>query len=54
MKLNDFKDLESDRQTGVASLPVVLETERADRLACWVMAVPQVIMFELLAFWDRP
>jgi transposase len=27
---------------------------RAARLACWVMAVPQVVVICLLAFWDRP
>ena len=27
---------------------------RAARLACWVMAVPQVIVIGLLTFWDMP
>jgi len=54
MTLNDFKALEGDRQTGVNSLPVVLGPERAARLACWVMAVPQVAVIGALLFWDRP
>jgi chlorophyll/bacteriochlorophyll a synthase len=54
MTLNDFKALEGDRQMGVNSLPVTMGPERAARLACWVMAVPQVAVIALLAFWDRP
>lgn len=54
MTLNDFKALEGDRQMGVNSLPVTVGPERAARLACWVMALPQVIVIALLVFWDRP
>ena len=54
MTLNDFKALEGDRQMGVNSLPVTMGPERAARLACWVMAVPQVVVIALLALWDRP
>ncbi len=54
MTLNDFKALEGDRQMGVNSLPVTLGPERAARLACWVMAVPQVVVIALLALWDKP
>ncbi len=54
MTLNDFKALEGDRQTGVNSLPVTLGPERAARLACWVMALPQVAVITLLVVWDRP
>jgi len=54
MTLNDFKALEGDRQMGVNSLPVTLGPERAARLACWVMAVPQVAVITLLVMWDRP
>jgi len=54
MTLNDFKALEGDRQMGVNSLPVTLGPERAARLACWVMAVPQVAVIGLLLFWDKP
>ena len=54
MTLNDFKALEGDRQTGVNSLPVTLGPERAARMACWVMAVPQAVVIGLLYAWDRP
>tara|TARA_R110002020_G_scaffold176756_6_gene369217 strand:- start:1093 stop:1998 length:906 start_codon:yes stop_codon:yes gene_type:complete len=54
MTLNDFKALEGDRQTGVRSLPVTLGPARAARVACWVMAVPQVAVAALLFSWDRP
>ncbi|MGK7755800.1 MULTISPECIES: chlorophyll synthase ChlG [unclassified Roseovarius] len=53
MTLNDFKALEGDRQTGVNSLPVTLGPERAARVACWVMAVPQVAVIALLAGWGQ-
>ncbi len=54
MTLNDFKALEGDRQMGVNSLPVTLGPERAARLACWVMAVPQLAVVILLFQWGRP
>ena len=54
MTLNDFKALEGDRATGVNSLPVTLGPERAARVACWIMAVPQVVVLALLFLWDRP
>ncbi|MEM9639834.1 MAG: chlorophyll synthase ChlG [Pseudomonadota bacterium] len=54
MTLNDFKALEGDRQTGVNSLPVTLGPERAAKVACTVMAVPQVVVVALLVFWDKP
>mgnify|MGYP006270882183 FL=1 len=54
MTLNDFKALRGDAQTGVRSLPVVLGPARAARIACWVMAVPQVTVVLLLLLWDRP
>ncbi len=54
MTLNDFKALEGDRQTGVASLPVTLGPARAARLACWIMLVPQLAVTFLLVLWDKP
>ena len=54
MTLNDFKALEGDRQMGVNSLPVTLGPERAARLACYVMAIPQIAVIVLLFLWDRP
>jgi chlorophyll/bacteriochlorophyll a synthase len=54
MTLNDFKALEGDRQMGLNSLPVTLGPERAAKLACWVMAIPQVAVIGLLVLWDKP
>lgn len=54
MTLNDFKSIEGDRQMGLGSLPALLGPERAARLACWVMAVPQAVVAGLLLVWDRP
>ncbi|MGB0497151.1 MAG: chlorophyll synthase ChlG [Rubricella sp.] len=52
MTLNDFKAIEGDTRQGLNSLPVTLGPERAARLACWVMAVPQVVVAALLIHWD--
>ncbi|MCR9150782.1 MAG: chlorophyll synthase ChlG [Rhodobacteraceae bacterium] len=54
MTLNDFKAIEGDRATGIRSLPATLGPERAARIACWVMAVPQLAVIALLLGWDRP
>jgi chlorophyll synthase len=54
MTLNDFKSIEGDRRTGLGSLPVRLGPARAARVACWVMALPQVAVVVLLASWGRP
>ena len=51
MTLNDFKAVEGDRATGVRSLPVRLGVGPAARLACLVMAVPQIVVVGLLARW---
>jgi len=54
MTLNDFKAIEGDRALGVLSLPVQLGPERAAKLACVVMAVPQVVVIGLLLHWGHP
>jgi chlorophyll/bacteriochlorophyll a synthase len=54
MTLNDFKSIEGDRKMGVGSLPVRLGAERAGRVACVMMAVPQVAVVAFLMAWDRP
>ncbi|MEO9649738.1 MAG: chlorophyll synthase ChlG [Roseobacter sp.] len=54
MTLNDFKALEGDRQTGVNSLPVTLGPKRAARVACWIMALPQLVVIALLVVWGKP
>jgi chlorophyll synthase len=54
MTLNDFKAVEGDRQMGINSLPVMLGVQGAARNACWVMALPQVIVVALLVTWGAP
>ena len=54
MTLNDFKSVEGDLRMGVGSLPAKLGVERAARVACVVMAVPQVVVVLLLLHWERP
>jgi len=54
MTLNDFKSVEGDRQMGLKSLPVQLGVSGAARLACAVMAIPQLVVIGLLWQWDRP
>ncbi|GJE53922.1 chlorophyll synthase ChlG [Methylobacterium sp. WL9] len=54
MTLNDFKSIRGDLQMGIRSLPAMLGPERAARVACWVMAVPQVVVIGLLLSWGRP
>ncbi|MDJ0738590.1 MAG: chlorophyll synthase ChlG [Gammaproteobacteria bacterium] len=51
MTLNDFKSIDGDRQMGVRSIPVRLGPARAARLACWTMAVPQLLVAGLLLYW---
>lgn len=54
MTLNDFKAVEGDRQMGINSLPVSLGVAPAARLACAVMALPQLVVPILLFFWGLP
>ena len=54
MTLNDFKSVAGDSQMGIASLPVQLGVDGAARTACWVMAVPQVVVIIALLTWDQP
>jgi len=54
MTLNDFKSVTGDRQMGVRSLPVQLGVQRAARVACLFMAVPQVVVIALLMAWGQP
>lgn len=53
MTLNDFKAVEGDKATGVRSLPVLLGVNNAARLACVIMAAPQVVVVALLASWGH-
>jgi chlorophyll synthase len=54
MTLNDFKSIDGDTRMGVRSLPVQLGPDRAARLACVVMAVPQMAVILLLIGIGRP
>ncbi|MBU6286390.1 MAG: chlorophyll synthase ChlG [Betaproteobacteria bacterium] len=53
MTLNDFKSVEGDRQWKIASLPVQLGVDRAARLACIVMALPQTIVIGMIYYWGQ-
>jgi chlorophyll synthase len=54
MTLNDFKAIDGDRRMGIRSLPVQLGVDGAARVACLVMALPQVVVVGLLVHWDKP
>jgi chlorophyll synthase len=53
MTLNDFKSIDGDRALGIRSLPAQLGAQRAGRVACVAMALPQVAVVVLLAYWGR-
>ena len=53
MTLNDFKAVTGDRQMGVRSLPVQLGVDKAARVACWFMVLPQVAVVALLLYWQQ-
>ncbi len=53
MTLNDFKSVEGDSRLGIGSLPVRLGVGTAARVACLVMALPQVAVIALLLFWGK-
>jgi chlorophyll synthase len=54
MTLNDFKSLDGDRVNGIRSIPVQLGADRAAKLACATMALPQLAMVALLVYWQAP
>ncbi len=54
MTLNDFKSVEGDSRMGIDSLPVLLGVDRAARVACIAMAVPQAVVIALLWAWGAP
>lgn len=53
MTLNDFKAVEGDRAMGIRSLPAMLGVDRAARIACLAMALPQILVIALLASWGH-
>jgi len=54
MTLNDFKAVTGDLRMGVRSLPVQLGVDRAARVACWIMLLPQAVVIALLLGWHQP
>ena len=54
MTLNDFKALKGDKALGINSLPVQLGPEKAAKIACYVMAAPQIGVITLLYAWGLP
>ena len=54
MTLNDFKSVEGDLRMGLKSLPAQLGVQRAARVACVAMALPQVLVIALLVVWEHP
>jgi len=53
MTLNDFKSIAGDRRMGIDSLPVQLGVNGAARLACIVMALPQIAVVASLFAWGH-
>ena len=53
MTLNDFKAVEGDRRMGIRSLPARLGVAKAAKVACLVMALPQVVVIGLLWSWGQ-
>ncbi|MFK8051665.1 MAG: chlorophyll synthase ChlG [Woeseiaceae bacterium] len=51
MTLNDFKSIDGDRAMGLRSIPAIFGPDRAARLACAVMAIPQAVVVALLWQW---
>ena len=54
MTINDFKSVDGDRRMGIASLPAQLGVDRAARVACLSMILPQLVVIALLLLWERP
>ena len=51
MTLNDFKSVTGDRATGLRSLPAMYGLRKSAVIACWFMAVPQVLVIAGLAYY---
>ncbi len=54
MTLNDFKAIQGDTELGVRTLPVQLGADGAARVACWVMAVPQLVVIAIMVALGHP
>jgi chlorophyll synthase len=53
MTLNDFKAMAGDARMGVRSLPVQLGARNAAWVACFMMAIPQALVVEMLFIWGK-
>ena len=54
MTLNDFKAMEGDRALGIRTIPVQLGKAKAAKLACIVMASPQIAVIIFLNYLGAP
>lgn len=51
MTLNDFKSVTGDRALGLRSLPAVYGLRKSAHIACWFMAIPQVLVVAGLTYY---
>ncbi|MGD2008812.1 MAG: chlorophyll synthase ChlG [Cellvibrionales bacterium] len=51
MTLNDFKSVTGDRALGLRSLPAVYGLRKSAHIACWFMALPQVLIVAGLTYY---
>jgi len=54
MTLNDFKSIDGDTHMGIRTIPVQIGAGNAARLACLIMALPQLVVIALLVSWGQP
>lgn len=54
LTLNDFKSIRGDQEMKISTLPVLHGAQAAARIACLVMALPQLTVAGLLARWSLP
>lgn len=51
MTLNDFKSVTGDRTLGLRSLPAVYGLRKSAHIACWFMAIPQLLVVAGLTYY---
>ncbi len=54
LTLNDFKSIRGDQEMNISTLPVLHGAPAAARIACIVMALPQLAVVGLLVSWSLP
>lgn len=54
LTLNDFKSIRGDQEMNISTLPVLHGAPAAARIACVVMALPQLAVIGFLVFWALP